>query len=233
MKIKIIIFCVCISIFQLTAQKKSGSVIYKVANVDFDYKGNNEGVRNMLEIARQQQYSLKFNNSYSSFALVHSMLDETIDEFTNSRAQRYVAEYDYYFDYKNDIVLEDGGNGILIQQKRSDISWIITSESKDIDNYKCYKATYSYEVTNANKKVITRSITAWFSPSLPYAYGPKNFGGLPGLILELTYVNITFLATSIELYDKQIEVKIPSFDRVSREAYDKELFKNFGHILKK
>lgn len=226
-------FCIYLSITQLTAQKKSGSVIYKVANVDFDYKGNNEGVIMMLDAARQQEYNLKFNNSYSSFTLVNSMLNETIDEFANSRAQRYVAEYDYYFDYKNKLLLEDGGNGILIEQKRSDIPWIITSESKHIDNYECYKATYSYEVTNANKKVITRLITAWFAPSLPYAHGPKNFGGLPGLILELTYVNITFLATSIELYDKQIDVKIPSSERVSREEYEKELFKNFGHILKK
>lgn len=229
----IIIFSVLFSIAQLFAQKKSGTVIYDVAQLHLDYKGTNLDVINMRKMAKQQQYILTFNEYYSSFKLKEMLRDENFDESANSSAHTYIAFYDYYFDYKAPILLEDGGDGYLIEQKLDTLPWVITSETKDIGGYQCYKATYTFDFINGRKKTVTRTITAWFAPSLPYSHGPKNYHGLPGLILELSDYNVTFLASSIQLFEKPIEVKIPSVKRISDEEYTKQLFKNYGDVLKK
>jgi GLPGLI family protein len=227
------VLCVFFLTGTLFAQKKSGTVIYDVAQLHLDYKGTNLDVINMRKMAMKQQYNLTFNEHYSSFKLKEMLRDENFDESANSSAQTYIAFYDYYFDYKALIILEDGGDGYLVEQKLDTLPWVITSETKDIGGYQCYKATYTFDFINARKKTVTRTITAWFAPSLPYSHGPKNYRGLPGLILELSDYNVTFLASSIQLFEKPIEVKIPSVKRISDEEYTKQLFNNFGDILKK
>lgn len=227
------VLCIFFLIGTLFAQKKSGIVIYDVAQLHFDYKGTNQDVINMRKMAMKQQYKLTFNEYCSSFKLKEMLRDESFDESANSSANKYIADYDYYFDYKAPIILEDDGAGYLIEQKLDSLPWVITSETKDIGGYQCYKATYTYDFINARKKTVTRTITAWFAPSLPYSHGPKNYRGLPGLILELTDYNVTFLASSIQLFGNPIDVKIPSVKRISDEEYTKQLFKNFGDILKK
>lgn len=233
MKKYLIVLCVFFLVGTISAQKKSGMVIYDVAQLHLDYKGTNLDVINMRKMAKQQQYNLTFNEHYSSFKLKEMLRDDNFDESANSSAQTYISFYDYYFDYKIPIILEDGGDGYLIEQKLDTLPWVITSESKDIGGYQCYKATYTFDFINARKKTVTRTITAWFAPSLPYSHGPKNYRGLPGLILELSDYNVTFLASSIQLFENPIEVKIPSVKRISDEEYTKQLFKNYGDILKK
>ena len=72
-------------------------------------------------------------------------------------------------------------------------------------------------------------IVAWFAPSLPYGYGPKSFYGLPGLILELTRIRTTFLATKIVIEDKkELKIKFPVGKTTTKEAFDKQLKAQMG-----
>lgn len=72
------------------------------------------------------------------------------------------------------------------------IKWKITQESKKIGNYLCFKAETSIERENSKGK-FNQKIIAWFAPELPYNFGPKEFNGLPGLIIELKEGNnLTF-----------------------------------------
>lgn len=70
-------------------------------------------------------------------------------------------------------------------------NWTITTETKLIDNYKCYKATNIYQVISPNK-VFNHPVIAWFCPDLPYKYGPNGYNNLPGLILELQERNAVY-----------------------------------------
>nr|WP_292011376.1 GLPGLI family protein [Chryseobacterium sp.] len=56
------------------------------------------------------------------------------------------------------------------------ISWKMKNEFKTILGFKCQKA----ETTKYG-----RTWTAWFTPEIPFQYGPYKFNGLPGLITEL------------------------------------------------
>lgn len=57
------------------------------------------------------------------------------------------------------------------------IGWKIGKETKEIMGYTCTKATASHR---------GRDWTAWFTNDIPMSRGPLYFGGLPGLIMELS-----------------------------------------------
>lgn len=105
-------------------------------------------------------------------------------------------------------------------------NWILTNETKLIDNYLCYKATNIYKVTNG-EKIFNHAVIAWFCPKLPYPFGPNGYGNLPGLILELQVRNIVFGAKIIKL-DSELDFEIKFLDKIKilnpkeiEEAYDK------------
>ncbi|MEM7372546.1 MAG: GLPGLI family protein [Bacteroidota bacterium] len=67
------------------------------------------------------------------------------------------------------------GGPHLIQEKWPDIPWTIQQEEKIIAELLCKKATAHFR---------GRDYTAWFTPELPFNFGPWKLCGLPGLILE-------------------------------------------------
>jgi GLPGLI family protein len=218
------IFLVAIAI-PLFAQKTSGKITYDIAQIEFEDQGKNADFTNMLKRAKQQQYQLLFNKDFTSFTLVDYMADESFSPFYNSLAKTYVSYADFYFDYKNKDKIEDIGDGTLLVQKIPKLDWKITSERKTIDQYQCYKATYSFDYMLRGKNV-TRVIVAWFAPSLSYSYGPKSYHGLPGLILELTDNTVTFLVSKIEFLDVPLIIKRPTGQLISKEQYEKAILKN-------
>jgi GLPGLI family protein len=73
----------------------------------------------------------------------------------------------------------------LISKKPKEIKWELVDETKTILGYECKKAVYKVtkEINGETKEFVTE---AWYCPKLKYKIGPQDFGGLDGLILELT-----------------------------------------------
>ena len=221
-KSRLLLIFLCISI-QLAAQKTSGKITYKIANIDFEDRGSNADVTATNDAAKKQLYQLNFNKSYVSFFLLEKLARENFSEFHNTLAKITVSQYDYYTDYPNNLMLEISRDGTTIEENLKKLQWVVTSESKMIDQYQSYKATYTFEYLARDQKMKARVITAWFAPSLPYPYGPKDYYGLPGLILELTEGDITFLVSKIELFDSEIEINLPKGKRINKESYLKKI----------
>jgi GLPGLI family protein len=209
--------------FSVLAQKKSGKISYKIANVDFVDKGTNADVTATNDAAKKQFYQLNFNQTIVNFFLPETLPRENGNDFHNTLAKIIVSKYDYYIDHPNKIILELSSDGTIIKKELIKLPWNITSEGKMIGQYQCYKATYTFEYLARNQKMKTRVITAWFAPSLPYPYGPKDYYGLPGLILELTEGDITFLVSKIELFDSEVEIKLPNGKRIDENTYLKKI----------
>lgn len=55
------------------------------------------------------------------------------------------------------------------------IKWILTNEIDTVMGYRCIKATADFR---------GRVYDVWFTPDLPFSYGPWKLNGLPGLILK-------------------------------------------------
>ncbi len=66
-------------------------------------------------------------------------------------------------------------------------------------------------------------VTAWFTPQIPVKNGPGEYGGLPGLILELNIDRTTLLCSKIVLNPKEADKIAPpeKGKEVSREEYNK------------
>ncbi|MFC4635901.1 GLPGLI family protein [Dokdonia ponticola] len=69
----------------------------------------------------------------------------------------------------------------------------------------------------------TEAIIAWYTPMIPASHGPDEFGGLPGLILELNTSNTTILCTKVVLNPKEeIAIEVPEKGKeVTKAEYQK------------
>ncbi|MFY7665493.1 GLPGLI family protein [Flavobacterium sp.] len=109
------------------------------------------------------------------------------------------------------------GNNVYVS-KVMDTNWTVTTETKKIENYLCYKATSTLSLDNGSQKY-DFPIIAWFCPDLPFQHGPNGYGKLPGLILELHVRNAVFGATSI-IAKEHKSVKPKNFDKATFMTYE-------------
>ncbi|HLS11045.1 MAG TPA: GLPGLI family protein [Flavobacteriaceae bacterium] len=130
----------------------------------------------------------------------------------------------YYNNIKKNLhihQLESMSKLFLIQSNYDDLEWEIHDEIKEIQGYTCIKAT-----TNIVEPARDFPTTVWFAPDLPFPFGPKEFRGLPGLILAMEYNSFYFYAISIDLDTRQRNIKRPSKGEVlSKEEFNKKLLK--------
>lgn len=135
------------------------------------------------------------------------------------------------------------GKKFLIKEEMNQPKWELGSETKQIGNYTCYKATLVKEnndfdwrsmrrprndekkdstKTKEEKKKKTVLVTAWYTPQIPVSAGPDEYWGLPGLILELNVGRTTMLCTEVVLNPTdKVEIKEPAKGKeVTREEYN-------------
>lgn len=111
-----------------------------------------------------------------------------------------------------------------IKRPYDEYEWAITSESKIISGYRCYKATCEIREYDRRRNIeIVSYPEVWFAPEIPYQYGPRGLDGLPGLVLEGRFsTGIYFYASKIEfnIKDKAIQIERPSKGKfVTPEQY--------------
>ncbi|MBW3520185.1 GLPGLI family protein [Flavobacterium sp. NKUCC04_CG] len=96
--------------------------------------------------------------------------------------------------------------------------WKLHNEVKKINEYTSYKATKT--VTEPNGRSFL--ITAWYTPEFPFPFGPANYGGLPGLIVQIQKGSTMFVLSKIE-FDRTISLPTPDTrgEVISTEAYSK------------
>ena len=99
--------------------------------------------------------------------------------------------------------------------------WTLESDTKNIGEYTCFKATMTREIEdiqsgisfngdndlsedeNAKPKMKTITITAWYTPQIPVSFGPAGYHGLPGLILETNDGSQTIICSKIIINPKK------------------------------
>lgn len=73
------------------------------------------------------------------------------------------------------------GKRFLIKDAPKKLQWKLTAETKKILGYECRRATIKTDKLEAE---------AWFTMQIPVASGPRGYGQLPGMILELNSIRI-------------------------------------------
>jgi GLPGLI family protein len=90
------------------------------------------------------------------------------------------------YDNTNFIAIKEGYYSFKTTDK---ISWVISDETKKVENYTLQKAFTRFG---------GRNWTAWFCKDIPFNEGPYKFRGLPGLIFELSDSKKNFIYNLIK-----------------------------------
>ena len=246
MKFKI--FCaLLLMIYSISAQEFSGSATYKThrkssIELDSTTMAANPGIQKQLEVQMrkmfQKTYILDFTKSESMFKqkqeldgpkvpksngaiiMIGGMAGGTDVLYKNIKEKRMAN--------KTDLM----GKIFLIKDNLVSYDWELTGETKNIGNYTCYKAVFEKEEESIEIKMIDgevkeekgikkRTIIAWYTTDIPISNGPKNYGGLPGLILEVNDGNETIMCSELVLNpSKTIDIKEPTKGKqVSRKKF--------------
>ena len=151
---------------------------------------------------------------------------ESGELYKNIKEERYTDQNEMF------------GKVFLIEDKLRKIDWKLGSETKNIGEYTCYKATTTRTIevvqtgisVNGDKDLNTDvepemeeiTITAWYTPQIPVNNGPGNYHGLPGLILEVNNGRETLICSKIVLNPKdKISITEPTKGKkITQEKFD-------------
>ncbi|WP_405563614.1 GLPGLI family protein [Polaribacter sp. Asnod6-C07] len=222
---------------------QSGEIIYSAEIMPIDYKKklNNDTIpetqktylRNVLKKQLAVLYQLVFNKNESFFEKQKPMeIERRGFNLTVSKMGKGVF-YTNKFQNRTLHQKEYVGQEFLISI--TPYEWKLTQEKKQIGNYTCYKATTSKFVEGRNGKM-ERKVVAWYTNEVPFNFGPKDYNGLPGLILELQEDILLIKATKISLNPKKKKlIKKPSqgekvtlkeYNAIVKEMYNSRFKRN-------
>ena len=173
----------------------------------------------ILDINRQESIyypEQKITNDTASVSFVKSNGD--------SLSRRKVHFYDteiIYTDFKATKMVtaikkysfDRLARSILIEETLPKFTWVMSNESKVIAGYPCKKAT----LLNSE-----RPVDAWYTEQINVSNGPKEYYGLPGLILEIKEGDEVITAEKVMLFPvDNIKIEIPATgDKMTREQFE-------------
>ena len=241
MKVRLLIFfCCCLN--NLIAQNISGKIEYTKGIVSLEENDPNNSkssytyqrLKELESGFSELTYVLEFNNNEALF------YHEEIISFDEGPWLRLVLSVGkgkgvYYSNISTGTKTHQleafGGSQFLITSNVSDIKWKLHNETKKIGDYVCYKASTTYVVKN-NTGTFNHPVTVWYAPEIPVGFGPVGYGGLPGVIVELTVQYVKYTVSKVTLNPKKkIEIKKPTKGKlVTEEEFNdigKEAMGNF------
>ena len=218
-------------------------------------------IMEMMKRQFEKKYELRFNKTASTYK-EQAKLEQPGGQgnfrffgggsanlyYKDTKEQSYANQTDLF------------GKNFLVKDHLKKMDWKLEKESKMIGNYMCFKATATQKINtrgfrfrpgpprpprrgdqNKQKDTATfkkdtmpkfRTITAWYTPQIPVNQGPKEYWGLPGLILEVSFDKTMLLATKIILNPKDKKpLKTPDKGKVVTQAeYDKILQKKMKEM---
>lgn len=180
-------------------------------------KNTSQSLKDLLKYTPNVNAFLEFSNNEAVYYVEDKM---KVDGKFKLNINRFIAGGDdktYTNTITKENLREEVREHLLIELEEK--KWLITQESKKIGNYLCFKAI-DIASTNTKMKPI-----AWFTPQIPVSFGPKEFSGLPGLVILVELFNNTISAASIVLNPKEKIVlkKMIDGERISEEKYNERL----------
>ena len=222
----------CLISGSIFAQDFSGRATYKTHRkssfeLDSTTMAANPGIQEQMEAQMrkmfQKTFTLDFTKSESMYK-EEQELDAPKGPSANGGVMVMVMGSDGSSDilYKNISQnrmahkTELMGKVFLIKDNLVAYDWELTGETKNIGIYTCYKAVYereeeSIEINMIDGEVKEEKVTkkttlvAWYTTDVPVSNGPNNYGGLPGLILEVNDGDLTIVCSELVLNPKKVK----------------------------
>ena len=206
-----------------------------------------------MKLASEKTYLLTFNKQECLYEEIQKLDKPKAPSTGMVMSVTFSSNGKTYLDTKaKSKIVEDEifGKEFLIVDALVKPDWKLVDETKKIGDYTCYKAEIIIPVTEKQKKDFKdflkkqenkislfpmqepkdKVVTAWYTPEIPFSLGPRNYWGLPGLILEVNEGNLIMLCSKVTLSNKEVtKIKIPNtgkkvtqakFDALEKEKID-------------
>ena len=245
MKKIIVLLCLVFAVAIANTQDFQGIATYKThTKLDIKLDSSQMGgqmhdqMMSMLKKQFEKTYKLTFNKEESIYkeeeqleapkpqGMVMVMVETGGSDvmYKNTKENRYTNQNESF------------SKVFLIQDELKKIDWVLGSETKNIGDYTCYKATYKREVEvmesgisiNKDKEFDNKvelkeiEVVAWYTPQIPVNSGPGNYYGLPGLILEVNDDSQSIMCSKIVLNpESKVKISEPTKGKkITQEKYD-------------
>ncbi len=203
----------CLSSYILNGQQmlnNTGVITYEQIDI--------YGQKTIVQLFFSNEKSFYISNKGSKSRVNKLANGEILDIHDDAKLAKQLMSgsmiYPYYIDEEGDVIYMNWKSDslifrhvlkhdpvIVIEPHLPKINWKITTESKKIGTFLCFKAIALFR---------GRNYEAWFTPDLPIPSGPWKLHGLPGLILEAqdTKAEFKYIFQSIEIPLKK-EIEFP------------------------
>ncbi len=203
---------------------QSGNIQYQeTRKMEIQVNGEENHLKDILPSFNTSTKLLTFNPLASLFSDIteekdHSLEAEQGGQVMKIEIKRPRSEAVLYKNLEEGKVIDKRdllGKYFIIEKGIEKRDWKLLNEQREILGYTCMKATLQ---TNEGLT------TAWFTPQIPISNGPNDWGGLPGMILELDANNgkTIYVATHYSETDK-VEISIPEEGKKVTEKEYEEL----------
>lgn len=142
----------------------------------------------------EELFSLQIGDKRAFFASTVSLKGGSV--MTNSGTTTHNPNGSITLGYKKGTVIPKTNFDFTIIQTNENIQYfdlafmtLLTYREPVIKNWKLVDETKVINTITCKKAEVTfkgRNWIAWYSPEIPFPYGPMKFSGLPGLIIKIT-----------------------------------------------
>ena len=237
-----------------TAQMKEGKISYE-RKINMHRNLPDPQMKSMVPEFRTDKFELIFNESVSLFRSVVD--DEAPDPFANAgggggggmRMAFRMPTANTYTDLAKQTQYEERAffeKEFLIIDSLKQYKWKLSEETKTIAKQLCKKATtmitspqmrMRVSIGGGNNTDTTANtprapketeLVVWYAENIPVSFGPDNYSGLPGVIMEIDQDNGATVTTAVEVsakYPKKELVAPTKGDKMNRAQFQENMQK--------
>jgi GLPGLI family protein len=235
------------------AQMKEGKISYE-RKINMHRNLPDPQMKSMIPEFRTDKFELIFNENASLFRSVVD--DEAPDPFANAggggggmRMNFRMPTANTYTDLAKQMQYEERAffeKEFLIIDSLKQYKWKLSEETKTIAKQLCKKATTMITApqmrmrvsigggnntdTTANTPRAPKEteLVVWYAENIPVSFGPDNYSGLPGVIMEIDQDNGANVTTAVEVsakYPKKELVAPSKGDKMNRAQFQENMQK--------
>ena len=237
-----------------TAQMKEGKISYE-RKINMHRNLPNPQMKSMVPEFRTDKFELIFNESVSLFRSVVD--DEAPDPFANAggggggmRMNFRMPTANTFTDVSKQMQYEERAffeKEFLIIDSLKQYKWKLSEETKTIAKQLCKKATTMITAPQMRMRVSIggggnntdtaantprapkeTELVVWYAENIPVSFGPDNYSGLPGVIMEIDQDNGATVTTAVEVsakYPKKELVAPTKGDKMNRAQFQENMQK--------
>lgn len=146
---------------------------------------------------------------------------------------------EYYYNSSENTLLHNFSNfegevfSVIEERDMSNVE--LTSETKTILNFKCYKAIHTQVLStlNGTETLLTE---IWYTPDINIPFGPSKYVGFPGLVVEINHNLFQCRLLTIESKNvsvESLESKRDAEEIISRKEYLARTQKDNSGLVRK